>query len=133
MNWLKRLLLDLKGDIPVPGCLADGRVFNFPFNWLGLTELDPRQPGRQLHATLFKAAILVEVDEPDSVAVVAFFLEYGCLGGEFLIKAAHPRAMQILELLLEVVGICLGQKGHFWVFLPTGEHPVQLKGRPDYP
>ena len=37
--------------------------------------------------------------------------------------------MQILELLLEVVGICLGQKGHFWVFLPTGEHPVQLKGR----
>ena len=24
--------------------------------------------------------------------------------------------MQILELLLEVVGICLGQKGHFWVF-----------------
>nr|WP_234932859.1 hypothetical protein [Aeromonas caviae] len=72
-------------------------------------------------ATLFKAAILVEVDEPDSVAVVAFFLEYGCLGGEFLIKAAHPRAMQILELLLEVVGICLGQKGHFWVFLPTGE------------
>ena len=20
-------------------------------------------------------------------------------------------------------------EGHFWVFLPTGEHPVQLKGR----
>ncbi|WP_223954401.1 hypothetical protein, partial [Aeromonas caviae] len=40
--------------------LEKGRVFNFPFNWLGLTELDPRQPGRQLHATLFKAAILVE-------------------------------------------------------------------------
>ncbi|WP_223954398.1 hypothetical protein, partial [Aeromonas caviae] len=51
-------LLDLKGDIPVPGCLADGRVFNFPFNWLGLTELDPRQPveGKIKNATVSQAA-----------------------------------------------------------------------------
>ena len=49
----------------MPGCLADGRVFNFSFNWLGLAKLDPRQPGRKLHATFFKAAILVKVDEAD--------------------------------------------------------------------
>ena len=49
----------------MPGRLADGRVLDLPFDWSGLAELDPRQTAWQLHPPFFKAAILVEVDEPD--------------------------------------------------------------------
>ena len=56
----------------MPGCLADGRVLIFPstgWDWRNLTHASP---ANGFTMTRFKAAILVEVDEPDSVAVVAF-------------------------------------------------------------
>ena len=72
----------------MPGCLADGRVFNFPFNWLGLAELDPRQPGGSFTRPFSRRQYLSKLTNRIA-SRLSLFLEYGCLGGEFLIKAAH--------------------------------------------
>ena len=122
-----RLLLDLDTRARLLGCRSR---FNFPSTGWDWMESGPvaslaasRDPSRRQY--------LSKLTNRYSVGC-RFFLNTGALAASFFIKSAHPRAGNSLAS----AGGCRWHASTERPFLglsSTGEHPVQLKGRPDYP
>src|SRR5690554_2996139 len=119
MHRCRHLALGLETDVPVTGLPADGAVFDYADNRAGLAKFDPAQLGRQLHPPTVKLAVFGEVDEADAVAVTAFFLKAGAFSGQLGIEKTLPGRVQILQLLLQVIGIGLCQPLCLRLLLPS--------------
>jgi hypothetical protein len=94
------------------------QFFDRTQNRAGLAEFDPAQLGRQFHPPSVQLAVFGEVDEADAVTVTAFFLEAGPLRLQLGIKTPLPGRVQILQFLLQVIGIGLFQPFRLRLPLP---------------